>query len=402
MHTVYAVYHLMRSSKGRTPASSASYMLFSAIMDAGLIPFFVFTALISRSQYTQSSDSPDGWTTLFGADRPDDRYKIIYSLFLITITNGGLHLVSLCISVYLALVFRKISRLPPDMNPLEDNLTSRHKRNKSSLSMSATEANSNRNSHLSDPLIGPPRKIPFLHTRTDSSSSVPSQRNLNTSNRESQIDLSEAHSPDRSPERSQVDLTQTIYEQPFSERSSMADFVKYTSRSPSRASLHAKSRRNSRPGSARPPSVSPVDENWITYPSPSPSPELHVAPPEFQHLRNSNASPKPNKFDFTGATMRPLEMNPPTPPINWDGRRPVEQRALTSRSGNSSITSEKNYSSRSGGMGVVSSKARFYGDMHRGMVRDGRVVSSGADNGLRDGARMRGVSGKIAEEGRAF
>ena len=398
MHTVYAVYHLMRSSKGRTPASSASYMLFSAIMDAGLIPFLVFTALISRTQYTQGSDSPDAWTTLFGTDRPNDTYKIIYSLFLVSVTNGGLHLIGLCISVYLALVFRKISRLPPDMNPLEDNLTSRHKRNKSSVSMSANGTSSNRSSHLSDPLMGPPRKVPFLETRAHSSASVVSQRNPAQSNDEPSTERSDT----RSPEHSEVDITQTIYEKPFYERASMNDFVRYTSRSPSRASRHAKSLRISRPNSARPPSVPPVDENWMSYPSPSPSPELPLSPPEFQHLRTTDTPPKTNRYDFGNVVMRPLEMNPPTPPSNWQGRRPVEQRALTSLSGNRSLVSEKTYPPRGGGTGVVGNKARFYGEMHRGIVKDGRVVSSGADSGMREGARARGVSGKIVEEGRAF
>lgn len=51
--------------------------------------------------------------------------KLILATWLGSIVIGGLHLVTLAISIYLCMIFRQISRLPPDMNPLESNLTSR-------------------------------------------------------------------------------------------------------------------------------------------------------------------------------------------------------------------------------------------------------------------------------------
>lgn len=47
--------------------------------------------------------------------------------------GASLYFASCAISLYLGRIFCKIAKLPPDMNPMEENLTSRHKRNKSSI-----------------------------------------------------------------------------------------------------------------------------------------------------------------------------------------------------------------------------------------------------------------------------
>ncbi|MCJ1251378.1 hypothetical protein MMC30_008611 [Trapelia coarctata] len=388
LHTMYAVYHLIRSSKGRTPASSASYMLFAAMFDAGLIPFYVFTALISHQQYYEPSVAPGRWQTLF-EDDPKTQ-KIIYSTYLIGVTAGGIHLVSLCVSIYLAFIFRKIARLPPDMNPLEDNLTSRHKRNKSSLSATATEIN-NRDSHLSAPLIDAPRMVPFMHTRTDSNSVSPQRR------------------PVHSHQNSRTDLP--LYQQPRSQRSSRADILPSPERSPKRNLQYS----DPRPTSTRPNSThSSLNDNWVSYPSQSPSPPT-AGPPEFQHLRTIQNLPNPtlpqpqvNKYDFSNRTPRPLEMNPPTPPItSYYGNR-GEDRALAPMPANAVWYEDPNtpqrpqqqpQHGRGDSYGGVRDKMRYYGNLHAGK---GRVVSSGAKVDERSGMRAREVSGKVAEEGRAF
>lgn len=147
-------------------------------MDAGLIPFFVFSAMVSRTEHTTGSYE---WSTLF--ETPEVTQKIVYANFLINVVDGALHLVSLMISIYLAVIFRQIMRLPPDMNPLEDNLTARpHKRNKSEmtdkhLSQSSIDSSEvNRMSAAEDPLIANPRTIPFMHTRAGSATNVTPQR----------------------------------------------------------------------------------------------------------------------------------------------------------------------------------------------------------------------------------
>lgn len=167
VHTVYGVYHLCRDATGRTPASTASYMIFAAMVDTGLIPFFVFSAWMAHADYTQNTY---GWSTLFNDS--DLSYKIIQAFFLLSCIGGGFMVLSLILDVYLAVKFRQIARLPPDMNPLEPNFTSRHKRNKSEFitekNMKASELAARRDSQNTTGF----RRIPFIHTRTDSADSV--------------------------------------------------------------------------------------------------------------------------------------------------------------------------------------------------------------------------------------
>ncbi|KAF4302014.1 hypothetical protein GTA08_BOTSDO10321 [Botryosphaeria dothidea] len=133
---LYAIYHLVRPARSRTASSSASYHFFTLIIDTGLIPFYVFTAMLAKTNLSEAPGTEGRWRSFFNADESTN--KILSSTWLTSVTVGGLHLVSIGVGLYLVLVFRKISRLPPDMNPLEDNLTSRrstkHKHKTSSLS----------------------------------------------------------------------------------------------------------------------------------------------------------------------------------------------------------------------------------------------------------------------------
>lgn len=128
------------------------------------------------------------WRTMFPTD--EETNKVLTTIWLTAVTVAGLHLASLFLDLYLLIVFRKISKLPPDMNPLEDNLTSRrknkHKHKNSSMSALTplTGDNEKRFSKQStvaserfsqnDPLLS--RDIPspnknqvaFIHTRTNS------------------------------------------------------------------------------------------------------------------------------------------------------------------------------------------------------------------------------------------
>ena len=225
LHTVYAVYHLSRSAKGRTPASSASYMLFAAILDIGLIPFLVFSSLMAHTQYIEPNSAPAHWGTLFGGDAATT--KIVYSTFLLSLVNGCTHLVSLIISIYLGVIFRKISQLPPDMNPLEDNLTSRHKRNKSSLldnrisQATTATANSQKDTKAEDPLMSPPRTVPFMHTRNSSHENITNIPHPNSSPRVSRTNLSTPfYDQPPSHRSSRIDIQKPFYDQPVSQRSS--------------------------------------------------------------------------------------------------------------------------------------------------------------------------------------
>src|SRR5436305_12502666 len=118
MHNIHAIYHLSRRASGRTPASSASYMLFSAGLDASLLSFYAFSVLTSRTQYSLFEKDPGqmAWTSVFPGTTTTA--KLVEAICLTSIVAGSLHCFSLFIGVSLAVIFRKISKLPPDMNPL--------------------------------------------------------------------------------------------------------------------------------------------------------------------------------------------------------------------------------------------------------------------------------------------
>ena len=454
IHLTYAIYHLSRSAKGRTPGSSASYSIFAAIVDAGLIPFFTLTALLAHNQLYGSPDTDEPkWATLFGTDM--QTYIIVQSTYQISLVDGSLLLTSLIVSIYLAITFRRISKLPPDMNPLEDNLTSRHKRNKSSLSTAISEP-SNRDSAI--PLMSPSRSVPFAHTRNDSSSNLSSpQRRAAASTRGSRIDLAEdLYQQPKSQRSSRIDLLSTsrpastlnMDHSRFQTRNSPGrpDSAIYSERHQSpvrpRSTVYADFYRDSpRPSSNRPPSSEytcveqDADENWISHPSPTSSPSPpRFAPPELQHLRNFDreqshrASPPPpvklfkyDKHDYSNRSPRPLGMNPPTP-MDPEHRRSVEARALQTSSGNADgryrsppvwqdIQLDHNGSPSSEVLKLSPGRrpGKVYGDLHTGSAGGrpqkevGRTVSSGVDAmniGLDSAIRARDVSGKVAEEGR--
>ena len=504
------------------------------MIDAGLIPFIVFTALISHTQSIEPVNAPGHWSTLFGSDEATT--STVFATFIISVVTGTFHLVSLAISIYLGVIFRKISRLPPDMNPLEDNLTSRHKRNKSSLldnrlTQTSTSTDNVQNSKAEDPLMAS-LTIPFLHTRKDSYSNAAKVSHPNASARASRTDISTpfydqppAHrSPHteirgpfydlplsqhssrtkienpnndqpRSPHRSfhsnltsapiltandrgsRTDLAIPFHDQPPAHGSSRTEIQGpfYDQNSPSHQSsrtmfpvlsqLESPEKKSSqttlirsptqsssiysnntnpliqtnqptitrsptksssiystntftttatsRPASIRPRSTAPSlpDDNWITHPSASSSPSSSP-PRELKHLLHKPSyqplsQTSPFEYTSNNENFRPLEMNPPTPPLSKQKRKVgagVEQRALTPATGNPG---------QGGGWapGVVGiGKAKAWGGMGRsapaGMGGGGRVVSrSGVEVKERGiypsgGIRAREVSGKVMEEGR--
>ncbi len=170
LNDTYGVYHLCRAATGRTPASTASYMLFTAMIDTGLLPFLAFASYLSYLDWTQNRY---GWSTLF--NDTEISYKIIFAFFILSCTLAGLTLLSLIMDIYLATIFRKIAKMPPDMNPLEPNLTSRHgqqhKRNKSTMDVTAKHMSGSTLAAKRDSAMSG-RRVPYLHARTDSADSV--------------------------------------------------------------------------------------------------------------------------------------------------------------------------------------------------------------------------------------
>lgn len=136
VNCLYAVYHLLRAAHARPAGSSASYHFFALVMDGGFIPLYVFTALYSKRNSDLEAGTKGRWRTIFPTDEEAD--KVLLTAWLTATTVAGLHIVSLVLDLHLLVVFRKISHLPPDMNPLEENLTTRrknkHKHKNSSIS----------------------------------------------------------------------------------------------------------------------------------------------------------------------------------------------------------------------------------------------------------------------------
>lgn len=170
-HSFYAVYFLCRGINSRPAASCASYQIFAGLLDVGLVPFFAISCYMATMDYKYNQY---GWGTVFNDNLLD--YKVIQAFMILCGILGGFFAFSLLFDVYLAVTYRKITYLPPDLNPLEeqkDNLTARprHKRNKSELlyekHLSSSTVSTQRFSHMSQD-SDQSRRIPFKHTRTDS------------------------------------------------------------------------------------------------------------------------------------------------------------------------------------------------------------------------------------------
>ncbi|KAK5175549.1 uncharacterized protein LTR77_000688 [Saxophila tyrrhenica] len=195
--TMYAIYHLLRPAKSRTPGSSASYHIFALVMDIGLIPFYVFIAMYANTNYTADPDSKERWTSFF--DAPEALNTLLLVTFIGSAVIGGLHLLSTVFDLWLIVLFRKISKLPPDMNPLEDNLTgrssrtSKHKYKDSDATLTGSVAEK-KPAYMSGSTISVDqysrlstankdaensRAVPFQHSRMDSQTTF-SPHNPNT------------------------------------------------------------------------------------------------------------------------------------------------------------------------------------------------------------------------------
>ncbi|KAH6856458.1 hypothetical protein B0I37DRAFT_76220 [Chaetomium sp. MPI-CAGE-AT-0009] len=188
LHCIYSVFHHVRPAGARTPGSSAGYQLFAGISDLCVLPLYAYGAVMTRNKSIE-------WETTAPPDDPDVLKYMVPSVFYGLIGAGGLHFVSLLISLWLALMFRRIANMPPDMNPLEANLTSRvHKRNKSSVTTTSTYSDEKRESELYDDSARPP-SVPFMQTRRGSDLSLASHDSrVNLPSRQYQVPASDRKS----------------------------------------------------------------------------------------------------------------------------------------------------------------------------------------------------------------
>ncbi|KAL4918251.1 hypothetical protein BDW62DRAFT_70088 [Aspergillus aurantiobrunneus] len=254
LHTLYAIYHLCRSPVTRPPGSQASYMLFASTLDLGLVPFYTFAAYLGYKEFNSDTYS---WQTLLSPDA-NVIITIAKATFYLSVVNGGFHLVSLGISAFLFIIFRQITRLPPDLNPLEDNLTARpHKRTKSEIAEKhASNSTFDSNHSVAEPLISAPRTIPFTLTRAKSSEGNSLHPPVDTTK---QRGHSQTSIP-QMPFQDHGNALEETYEIPLHDR----DFeARPTSSIPSSTPM----RQPSPEVPTRSQCVSPASDNWVAYSS---------------------------------------------------------------------------------------------------------------------------------------
>lgn len=181
-------------------------------MDTALIPLYIYITLLVNTnrqlpvaERNESGIELDGnwrWSSFFSTQSATNLLLMV--TFLAAAVIAGLHLLSCGLDLYLIIIFRKISALPPDMNPLEANLTSRprsiaskHKYKNSEITLASTaemsEAERKKLAHLSGSTLGNGSRLsvaqnsmydektaaaaaapqlPFAHSRTGSQTSL--------------------------------------------------------------------------------------------------------------------------------------------------------------------------------------------------------------------------------------
>ena len=417
-------------------------MAFASFFDLSITPFYAFTALFAKTK-------TDGWAAIL---QTLDVSDLEGAVFLLAAIGAGLHFLSLADSLYLAATFHKIANMPPDMNPLEDNLTSRHKRNKSSMSI-ATTVLSEREKRLSMPLeskrssgamyedLSRPPTIPFFHTRTQSTTSFSTYKSTPPPSRDARTDLPsrQYQIPPSSSNRSSMASAAEL------KRSSAQSYSPMKRSNPSyaiipleeyEANISVRELGLHNPNPSRPSTrMSQTSDAWFagdsasTYSSPRP--------------RSKTSSPRKTPGKYTPLHQRhdsgdelssyglphPLEANPPTPRHMLQPTPPSPVSPLSEISANTNnsngagkhLNSYKNhtyetYKGTTDSRDIAdmtyepapvreSFKSKYYGDLKPAtppiMVgsRNSRQISSGNDFGDRS-SRLRDVSGKIAEEGR--
>lgn len=194
------------------------------IMDAGLVPLYIYVALADKSNVNEPMGTEGRWGSLI--KMPQATEAFLSATWLVAIVVAGLHLLALCNAFYLVRMFRKVANMPPDMNPLEDNLTSRrqsrinkHKHKNSELTLSEKHDSaislggfSGRISPEKEPSLCE-TPVPFFQTRNDSGQ------------------LYSPHSPATAEASRLIHSSQglpSIYSQPASEAASRVDL--YASR----------------------------------------------------------------------------------------------------------------------------------------------------------------------------
>jgi len=378
----------------------------------------------------------------------------IYYLFIAT---GGLHFVSLGISAWLGWSFRRISLMPPDMNPLESHLTSRarHRKNKSSVATASTDDPSEK--RLSTPLetrrrsglpyenVSRPPVVPFLHTRNGSRETI--------GNRDSRMDLPSRQyqiTPGNSPRNSG---TSGDFKGMINSRFTYQGRGSYTELSlRDTESSRPSTATTFQPQSATRPRVAKFSENWTpsdslisrtqersrakhaaenaagersikSYEALSQRYNLQDSESDSENDRDSLAGSDVENEPDSNSHPNPLRSHPPAPPrarasfapssltlteLSQNLRRPGEvSKAAEKRTGGPTRAQWHKRDRDSSIQPEADFFAKPYGELKAAtppiMIGGSRQVSSGNDLNppYQSAYGRRNVSGKVAEEGRA-
>lgn len=167
--TLYAIYHLCRPATARTPGSTASYHTFATIIDLALLPFYVYMSIYAQRNYVEPLNDQSRWTSLF--HNSNATANLTFATWVGGAAVAGLHLLSAILDVWLVILFKKIAGLPPDVNPLEDNLTSRvsrtnkHKYKTSEVTLSGDSWSEKKSGFYSGSTIDSSHQIPYPSTK---------------------------------------------------------------------------------------------------------------------------------------------------------------------------------------------------------------------------------------------
>jgi hypothetical protein len=312
--------------------------------------------------------------------------------------------VSFFLDLYLLIIFRKISSLPPDMNPLEDNLTSRrkskHKYKNSSVSeindkrmsemTASTAGGSNRISQAQEPLIDDSRAngFSFFKSRTNGDGSF------------------SPHNP-TTARLSQASLARPSFQQSSSARNSKVDLElqeqrpglsRITSSMPANPTISKRSSVVTTVPVHNDDEMSPYEEsgvdkaddgNWAVlgedddYEKPQDyDPYRALSDPASSPRKDPRYQTLSQSSPQSSLAPQPLGMNPPTPNSQYSRFGPAEDdkensRTETMQSAASGLSVSSTYSTDETIVSSSTGKTRFYGDLAAAMrgVRQHEVIS---------------------------
>ncbi|KKA27110.1 hypothetical protein TD95_001125 [Thielaviopsis punctulata] len=310
LHSSYSVYHHSRSAGGRSPASSAAYQLFSGLVDAAVIGIYCYGVITVHKDGTS-------WSTFLNSKYKD---TLVTSAYYGLIGSCGMHFISFTLSGWLAYMFHLISKMPPDMNPLQTSLTRRHKRSKSSVASTnsiqkdvfgAKEAH-RISIQTMDELNSPKRTIAFLDSLPGSpkSSSFSFDNRVNLPSRQYQIIPGNRNSRSDSLDHGRPSLSISTRESSYTQVLTYDSSPTKSRPSTARYSAQAMSPTKPRPGTAN-----SVNNGYVNNGYVSPH-EMSLSKPQFSPFPGSpHASPTSRAY----------------PPVSYKGPQSPSSRPTSSR-----------------------------------------------------------------------